>query len=79
MKDDPSDQDGVIIVDAPSPDTPGRAAGAAPALDLDERTKTRGKHARASLAPPHLSQREARRHATTIRRRSSSPRPKPRH
>lgn len=45
MKDDPSDQDGVIIVDAPSPDTPGRAAGAAPALDLDDAPKSRGKRA----------------------------------
>lgn len=43
MKDDPSDQDGVIIVDAPSPDTPVRAADAAPTLDLDDAPRPRGK------------------------------------
>lgn len=42
MKDDPSDQDGVIIVDAPAPDSPGRAAGDLPALDLDDAPKPRG-------------------------------------
>ncbi|MFO0833567.1 MAG: DNA topoisomerase VI subunit B [Phycisphaerales bacterium] len=43
MKDDPSDQDGVIIVDAPSPDTRGRAAETPPSLDLDDASKPRGK------------------------------------
>ncbi|MBL8760449.1 MAG: DNA topoisomerase VI subunit B [Phycisphaerae bacterium] len=51
VKDDPSDQDGVIIVDAPTPDGSGREAGAPPALELTDLPKPRGKPSSDSRKP----------------------------
>ncbi|MCC6228622.1 MAG: DNA topoisomerase VI subunit B [Phycisphaerales bacterium] len=55
VKEDPGDQDGVIIVDAPTPGTPGRDTGDAPVLDSDDEPGSRRKPSREARGTSSVS------------------------